>query len=286
VQRTSFSWVALVAGGLAGVVAVSAATAPAAHFPASPFELTLEYELWSPDQTSYPPSSLEGAFTAQAPFCRSGTAVELGRRVGAREAKHRLTCDDGSGSLVIWTLVGLDDNDVYGDAIQGPFRILDGTGSYVGLRGKGLQRSEILSEVLDPGCVLSDEVGGEFCPWRQVWRSTLEGVADEDAIAPTIGFSSTEAAKLPRPAGSYALEIAIALRDDVEENPVSYTLQVTPTSSLRELASNFGTANAGTVSMTMRTPQLFGRRSILLRLTASDEVGNESSVSQVLKLPR
>ena len=41
-HRRSFNWVALVGIGLAGVVAVSAATAPAASSAASPFELVVE----------------------------------------------------------------------------------------------------------------------------------------------------------------------------------------------------------------------------------------------------
>ena len=92
--------------------------------------------------------------------------------------------------------------------------------------------------------------------------------------------------ELRRPAGAYSLKLAIALRDELEGNPVSYTLRVTPATSARELASSVGTTQAGVVSVTMRTSQVFGLRSMLVRLTASDEVGNESSVSQVVKLPR
>jgi hypothetical protein len=76
-------------------------------------------------------------------------------------------------------------------------------------------------------------------------RSTLEGIAAEDAIAPAIGFSSVEVTRLPRPAGAYSLALAIALRDEVEGNPVSYKLRVTPTTSARELASDVGTSKPG-----------------------------------------
>jgi len=65
-QRNRFSWVALVGIGLAGVVAVSAATAPAARSAASPFELVVQGRAVD--------VILDGTFTASAPFCESGTA--------------------------------------------------------------------------------------------------------------------------------------------------------------------------------------------------------------------
>ena len=104
-KRRSLSWMALVGVGLAGVVAVSAATALAARSAASPFELTLEYQHMS---WEVPIAPLTGTFTARAPFCGSGTFVEL-QRAGAADAKYRLTCDDGSGSLVVSASVGLFD---------------------------------------------------------------------------------------------------------------------------------------------------------------------------------
>jgi hypothetical protein len=119
------------------------------------------------------------------------------------------------------------------------------------------------------------------------WRSILQGVAAEDAIAPTIGVSNVDVRKLSRSAGAYSLDLALDLRDDVEGNPVSYQLRVTPTTSARVLASDAGTTQAGTVSMTM--PMRYYRprvRAVVLRLSASDEVGNETSLDYVLQLPR
>ena len=267
-----------------------AATALATPTTAGPFELTLEYQVpwWEGG-----PNSPEGTFAARAPFCRSGTSIALPTRVGAAEARHRLTCDDGSGSLVVSASIGLGEHEVdRHPIIHGSFRILEGTGSYASLRGKGSQSSEILTEYLDPDWYLdpdcvSDVVGDFLCPAIVIWRSTLEGVAAEDAVAPTIAISSVDVTKLPRPAGAYSLALAIALGDEVEGNPVSYQLRVTPTTSARELAGNVGTAQAGTVSMTMPVRYYRPRvRAVLLRLTASDEVGNESSISQVVKLPR
>ena len=284
-KRRSLSWMALVGVGLAGVVAVSAATALAARSAASPFELTLEYQHMS---WEVPIAPLTGTFTARAPFCGSGTFVEL-QRAGAADAKYRLTCDDGSGSLVVSASVGLFDF-VAGHlpVVEGSWRILEGAGSYAGLRGTGSQRTELSEGPFDPECVDAWGADAEWvCPWLVTRRSTLEGVAAEDAIAPTIGFSDVQVTKLPRPAGAYSVEAAIALRDDVEGSPVFYKLRVTPTTSARELASNVGTTRKETVAMTMRLRyDKPPKRAVLLRLSVADEVGNESSATQVLKLPR
>lgn len=278
VNRSLVAVVALIAA--IATSATGASTAIATPTAAGPFQLTLESQVQWWDLN---PEAAEGTFAAEAPFCSSGTFVWFAPRAGAAGPKYRFTCDDGSGSLEISASVGPFDRVYEYSEFPNSWRVLEGTGSYAGLRGKGSQRSE-LSEGPGPECV--DEYDFE-CAWIVTWRSTLQGVADEDAIAPTIGFSSVKVKKLPRPAGAYSLDVAITLRDDVEGNPVSYLLRVTPTASARELARSFGTAQAGTVSMTMRMRYYMPpRRAVLLRLSASDEVGNESSLDRVLKLPR
>ena len=244
VNRSFVAAVALTAA--IAISAIGANAAPATRT-ASAFELTLERKWtgwagWGPAWDLS--SSQQATFAAGAPFCRSGTFVELETSVGATGPKYRLTCDDGSGSLLVSASAGL--HDPLGPALAvGSWRILEGTGSYVGLRGKGSLRSEILNENLDPDCVASDIVEDPLCPSIVTWRSTLQGIAGEDAVAPTIGFSSVEVTKLRRPAGAYSLKLAIALRDELEGNPVSYTLRVTPATSARELASSVGTTQAG-----------------------------------------
>ena len=278
-----------------GVVALIAAiatsmtgatTALATSATAAPFELTLEYQVPS---WEVPNSPVTGTFAARPPFCGSGAFVELGTRVGAADAKYRLTCDDGSGSLVVSASASPFDH-VFGQpVIRGSWKVIEGTGRYAGLRGTGLQRSELSEDALDPECadVVDPFDPGVFCPWIVTWRSTLEGVVAEDAVAPKVGFSRVKVTKLARPAGAYSVGLAIALRDDVEGSPVSYLLRVTPTTSARELARSFGTTRDGTASMTMRVRYYKPpKRAVLLRLSASDEVGNESSASQVVRLPR
>ena len=290
VNRSLVAVVALIVAIATSVLGAHALAAPTAT---NPFVLTLEYQFsgWEVGTGWDDPNiRSERTFASGAPFCRSGTFVTLPQRVGATDdPKHRFTCDDGSGSLVVSASVAPDDHyPGQPPVVRGAWRVLEGTGSYAALRGKGSQASEILSERIDPDCVPfePDVFGDESCR-SPIWRSTLEGVAGEDAIAPTVSFSSVDITKLGRPAGAYSLDLTIALGDNMEGSPVSYLLRVTPTTSARELARSFGTTREGTVAMTMRLRYYKPpKRAVLLRLSVADEVGNETSASQVVKLPR
>ena len=121
------------------------------------------------------------------------------------------------------------------------------------------------------------------------WRSTLQGVVDRDVVSPTLSFSSATAAKLRRPAGSYALRLKVALRDDRADNPVWYTLRVYTrhvSAGGRELAERSGTAGSEPVSMTLRIRPPAGARTVRLVLSGSDPAGNEVTITRSLKLPR
>jgi hypothetical protein len=150
------------------------------------------------------------------------------------------------------------------------WQILDGSGEYADLRGRGWVRAEPLE--------IRDSV--------VTFRSTLGGVADRDAIAPTIGISSARATKLRRPARAYSIRVALALRDDVEGNSVSYTLRVFSARGI-ELARKSGTAESEAVALVLRVlPRSAKEKSIRLGLTASDPVGNAVSIGRAVKLRR
>ena len=135
------------------------------------------------------------------------------------------------------------------------------------------------------------------------WRGTLIGIVDwgaepdqpedgdtvaptnADTVAPTIAIASARAAKLRRPAGAYSIKVALALRDDVEGNPVSYRLRVATARGI-ELTRRFGTATTGAVSMTLRIRPPDGARLVRLQLTGVDPVGNAVSVRRAVSLPR
>ena len=269
-QRRSFNWVvALVGIGLAGVVAVSAASALAARTESSAFELTVEgRDTWEFDGDVLLGVDLQWTFSSRGPFCTTGTFVEFGDPGGTT---WRFTCDDDTGGLTV-SIARPWDHDPEASVWNTTWRILDGSGSYAGLRGGGSMRIEVLSSEI------SDRVS------VMTWRSTLQGVVDRDAVAPTIAFSSATAAKLHRPAGSYALRLGVAFRDDVTDNPVSYALRVTHGG--RKLAEKLGTTRREAVSMTLRIRPPAGARTVRLVLTGSDPIGNQVAITRPLKLPR
>ena len=124
--------------------------------------------------------------------------------------------------------------------------------------------------------------GGPFAPPGLVttWRSSLQ----LDTVAPTIDFASATVTRLRRTAGAYALKLRIGLRDDVVDNPVSYTLRVSADGV--EVARRVGTTRTEAVSMTLRIRPGAGVRIVRLRLTAEDLVGNAASVGRALRLRR
>ena len=79
----------------------------------------------------------EGSFSALAPMCDTGSAVDLENRLtdGWLTGVRRFDCGGGAGSIVArtWLLDG-DPSLGYED---GAWLIVAGTGAYEGLRGKG-----------------------------------------------------------------------------------------------------------------------------------------------------
>jgi hypothetical protein len=268
----SSRWVAALALGLAGLIGVGAVTvsaSPVARTAASAFELILDGKLaGTPGEITS-----QGTFRSQAPFCATGTFVDEAP-IPNLSGKRRFTCDDGTGTLTV-SIAQREYFPPFCAASGGArpsvcttWRILDGTGSYGGLRGYGSLRAELLS---DEGFA--------------IWRSTLEGVIDRDAVAPTVTLSKAAATKLRRPAGAYSIKVALALRDDVAGNPVSYRLRVTARGA--ELARKFGTAKEPAVSLALRVLAPSAKvKTVRLVLTASDPAGNAASLRRVLELPR
>ncbi|HET9242910.1 MAG TPA: hypothetical protein VFN99_05660 [Gaiella sp.] len=270
----STRWAAL-ALGLAGLLGVSAALvlAAPARSAATEFELTFE-GTWEWNDVYFFGRFRGGTFRSRAPFCATGTFVE--DPWSSAGTTWRFTCDDGTGGLTVST----PDPGFY-LAWQG----VEGSGSYADLRGGISLRSG------EP--ILG---GPSYAPGSLVtWRGTLhvvvggpgleQGVVGRDAVAPIVFFSSAKARNLRRPARAYALELLLVVRDNVADKPVSYTLRAS--TGGRELARRSGTAartDAFWTTLRIRPPA--GARTVDLQLSATDEVGNESSVSRLVRLPR
>ena len=190
-----------------------------------------------------------GTFTSKAPFCESGSAVDVDFGVS------RFACADGSGSIT------LDIGFLFGD---GDWSILEGTGQYAGLRGRGTVRED----------------------WT-TFQTTFQGFVADDAVAPTIALASAKASKVEGKKGVYSIPVTLDIRDDVEDNPVTYKVIVTRESGAGPwLATKSGEAIGGiSFELRVRRPHA-GVRAVLIRTTAVDPVGNESSLDTRVKLPK
>ena len=281
-QRRSFSWVALAGIGVAGVVAVSAATALAAAR-GEPVELVLQgrYEAFVQGDV------LSTGRTRRDVHVRCAVlrvwdhrrCNELPREVVAGGGARRYTCADGSGSLTL--------------AVSGP----DGARATTPGGGQWTMASR------DPAAIWACVGRGppsESCSSGDPWdfaspievRTTLQGLVAADAVAPSLAFTSASVTKLRRPAGAYSIKVALSLRDDVEGSTVAYMLRVKDAETrlhrrLIDLASKEGKTASGSVSTALRVvPGSKRARSVQLLLSGSDPVGNEVSLTRSLKLPR
>jgi hypothetical protein len=288
-----FSWTTLVGIALAGVVAATAlagstALASDAGSAASPFELvfTGRYEPYpecevNPSDMCFDMKPAPGTFTAGAPFCDSGTTEDVGytthEYLGLGHVR-RYTCADGSGSLALsiskpWA--------EYITGSTGEWAIIEGSGRYEGMHGKGSYTGELLSgPPLWCGCPA--DVSTPI-----VFRTRAQGVAVVDAGPPSLAFTSATATKLRRPAGEYLIRVSFALRDDVDGLPLAYRLDATEGPQRLVLDWTVGETASGSVSTTLRIDPVGKRlRTVDLRLRAWDWVGNEQLLVKSLRLPR
>jgi hypothetical protein len=207
----------------------------------------------------------EGPFAASAPFCSSGYAVDLEYVGPPVTGLRRFTCNDGSGSITARKVV-------VGTNLQftheeGVWAIVEGTGPYSTLRGKGTLVNDFVSG--DP----ADHITTTF---RETWL----GVIDFDVTPPDISISQASAKRLRRPAGAYSIQIVLSARDGSEGNAVSYVITVTGS----VWVSRSGQTTSGTVSTTLRVRPSARVRRLQLVVVASDPVGNETRVARQLRL--
>ena len=217
---------------------VGAVTALAASSRPGPFELALHAGHETVTASPTYPFGLRhtGTFTSRAPFCSSGTLldVQVVGLVSPIRARRQFTCDDGSGTLTFAVEMPALEHE---PPFTNTWSIEQGTGRYAGLRGRGTYRGEILSG--DPG-----DFGSI------VFRAAWQGVSDTDTAAPSMSVTAAKATKLRRPAGTYSIRLVLVASDDVADNAVSY--RVTATGSGFTPVTKLGTTATGTASLTFR----------------------------------
>jgi hypothetical protein len=263
-RRTKRFVLSLIA--LVGLLGVSSVFAVAARAASSSFELVFDGR-HEPDPASPRGFWHVGPFRVSGAFCSSGNGLTLGVTGDSpanAEATRLLTCEDGSGSVT--ALVVPIDAEHSGSGI---WRIVSGTGQYAQLRGRGTFASiRVGGDPTDHGSI--------------VFRSTWTGVADLDDEAPAISISRASAAKLRRPKGLYRVAIAFSA-SDTPGNVVRYRITVTGGGST--VGGRAGETASGTTSVALRVRPRKGLRRIGLRISASDPLGNERTISRSLRLP-
>jgi hypothetical protein len=203
----------------------------------------------------------EGPFTASAPFCASGYAADL-TLVPPMELRQ-FTCSDGSGTITARKTV------VQADALftheEGTWSIVEGTGRYTILRGRG-------TSVLDT--VSGDPANHLTTRYNERWS----GLIDFDATRPVLSISQASAKRLTRPADAYNVRIAFTARD---ESSISYDMTLSGSGVFVHRA---GSTSAGKVSKSFRVRPRRSARTLRLTLTVQDPVGNETKTVRRLRL--
>jgi hypothetical protein len=258
----------VLSAGVAALLGVAAFVAGIGRASPTSFELVMENGFHTPAE---PPEKFslgfrhEGPFTASAPFCSAGYAVDLAL-LPPMEVRQ-FTCSDGSGGITVRKLVVRADAQFTHE--EGVWTIMEGTGRYSTLRGKGTSVLDTISG--DP----ADHITTRF-------NETWAGVIDFDVTRPDVIISRASAKRLRRPKGVYSIRVTFTARDGSEGNAVSYTMTV----SGRGLSVlRTGTTTSGTVSITFRVRPRKPARTLRLVLVASDPVGNETRVARQLRLP-
>jgi hypothetical protein len=98
---------------------------------------------------------------------------------------------------------------------------------------------------------------------------------------------ATSAFVQPRPtsARTYAVKVTLSL-EDAAGGAVSYQLEINEPRTRRGLAFRVGAATTGSVNLTLRAKPPRGARTLQLKLSASDVVGNDATVTKSLRLPQ
>jgi hypothetical protein len=204
----------------------------------------------------------EGTFTASAPLCPSGSAADVSVDATTDTSLRRFTCPNGGDFLAKITPLPAEHGG------NGSWQIVDGTGPFAELRGKGTFSSTRLA-------------GRPDDPAAITFRSTWDGVVDFDVVAPTIDVTSATARKLKRPKGWYSVRVALAF---VGEADVSYVLQVVdPRKPGNAFVYKVGRTTSGNVTSTSRLKTKH-TKTLQIEVTAADAVGNEATAEKTLRL--
>lgn len=206
----------------------------------------------------------EGTFTTSASFCPSGAGEDISVDGATDTAQRRFRCSDRNDFTAQISPLPAEHGGT------GVWQIVGGSGPLADLRGKGTFTSTRLS-------------GRSDDPSTITFRSTWQGVVDFDVEPPRLAVTKASAKKLRRPKGAYTVRLALSL-EDAAGGPVSYQLELNEPRTRRGLVFRIGTAASPSVNLTLRVKPPRGARTLQIKLTAGDAVGNGATVSRSLRL--
>ena len=207
----------------------------------------------------------EGQFTTSATFCPSGSAEDVSLDAPSETAVRRFRCSGSAGEFSARvTPLPAEHGGI------GTWQVVDGAGPLATLRGKGTWTS-------------TRTAGRPDDPATITFRSSWAGVVDFDTDPPRVAVTKASAKKLRKPKGTYTLKLSLSLEDDAG-GPVSYQVEVNDPRTRRGLAFRIGQATAPTVSLTIRLKVPAPTRTLQLRLSATDVVGNEATAAAGVRL--
>jgi hypothetical protein len=210
----------------------------------------------------------EGRFTASAPFCPSGTAIDTRHVLLETLSVERThTCDDGSGSII----VSIPDVAREHQGGGGTWKIIGGTGKYEKLRGSGGYSGQVL--------------GGDPFDFASVtYRTTWRGRVGFDADPPAVTLTAA-ATKLKLPKRTYSLRVALVVRNEEPAAHVTYSLIVQANGQYVSGGSRQGSTTTGRAAIPLRITPPRTARAVRISVRATDPLGNESTTIRPVSLP-
>ena len=200
----------------------------------------------------------EGRFTTSASFCPSGSAEDVSLDAPSETAVRRFRCSGSAGEFdARVTPLPAEHGG------QGVWQIVGGIGPLANLRGKGTFTS-------------TRTAGRSDDPATIMFRSSWDGVVDFDPDAPQVAVTKGSAKKLRKPKGTYTVRLTLSL-EDAAGGAVSYQVEVSDPRTRRGLAFRLGQATAPTVSLTLRLKVPARARTLQVKVSATDLVGNEAT---------
>ena len=208
-----------------------------------------------------------GSFTASAPLCPAGNAADSRVTVGQEVSSTRVyKCDDGSGTFTVRVNNIPSEHVVAG---TGTWLVMSGTGTYAKLRATGTWKTLTTH-------------GDETNILGLTYTTRTQGSGYIDTVAPQLGFTRATVKKLASP-GAYSVKVVFFARDSSTEG-ANYRL--TARAGSRTLNSKSGQTSVGTTTTTLTARPPKGTKSLRLQLRATDPVGNASTITRSLTLPR